>query len=448
MLVVTDAQPTELDNCIAHIEAAGILPDQPLISAVSGGADSLALAVLMQKYCDRHGQIHHAVIVDHGLRAASKTEAEQAKYQLAQLGISADIKTVKHPRPAGGIQEFARQHRLSLLAEEGRRHGAAVCFGHHQLDQAETIYMRLSNNSGIRGLIGMPEKRMHEGCLFVRPLLEITPNKLLHICHEEGLRPVHDPSNEDRRFERVRARHHLQTNAKLGAQLLRLGDAARLLAAPIDKALQEATAEHLFWELPYFGRVNVDAFLRLPALLRHRLLSLMIQKIGCNAHMASSEAISRLDDRLRDGLSGTLGGCMVHNTGEDITCVREARHLPSPVVLEDNPAGKIFDECWLITGPAGLRFTALGAQRYAALSKQHKLRQFLVRWPYSARLRFPVVDPLDAEAEAHHFKDIDAWAKAQEQAADQYELHLPLADTHAISSWHMGQTTPADAFSF
>ncbi|MGB1953932.1 MAG: ATP-binding protein, partial [Candidatus Puniceispirillum sp.] len=67
--------------------------DQSLgyVTALSGGPDSTALALLTQRYADAAGKNHHAVIVDHGLRDGSGNEAERVQTRLRRFGVASDI---------------------------------------------------------------------------------------------------------------------------------------------------------------------------------------------------------------------------------------------------------------------------------------------------------------------------------------------------------------------
>lgn len=52
--------------------------------AVSGGVDSMALALMCREYLPENGTTLHALVVDHGLRAASHDEPTRVKQLLAQ----------------------------------------------------------------------------------------------------------------------------------------------------------------------------------------------------------------------------------------------------------------------------------------------------------------------------------------------------------------------------
>ena len=374
----------------------------------------------MQTIANETGREHKSVIINHGLRVEAKAEADAAAAALARYGIASEIRQVTAKGPTGGIQAFARTHRLSLLAAAGRASGTVVCFGHHMQDQAETVFMRLKKGSGLSGLSGIPAKRLHEGCLFVRPLLSVQPQLLAQICIDAGLTPAQDPSNHDRKFERVRVRQNLHQDKRLARHLIRLGNAARTISKQFDSKLAQHIDSHLVFCPPYSASIAFDCFLQMPDICYAGITTLTLQNIGKGEYPPEADTVYHLDASLLGGKKTTLAGCIIEPQENTINFIREARHLPEPLMLSDEKAGHIFDRCWHITGAAGLRFAPIGVAGYRQLAKGSALRSYLSQWPYPARLRFPILSPLDVEAGAHHFKDMEIWVDAPEHIADRF----------------------------
>lgn len=416
MPTVTDAFSGAIAASLACFEQAELPAGQPLISAVSGGPDSLALAIIMQKIATMTGRHHQAVIINHGLRIGARAEAEQTHAQLTSMGIAAEIRDVTASKPATGLQEFARRHRLSLLAEAGRATDGVVCFGHHQFDQAETVLMRLLKDSGLVGLAGMPPHRWHEGCLFLRPFLHLQPEALRAICDLAGAGVIHDPSNDDGRFERVRMRQYLRGQPDLTPKLLRLSRQSAAIMAALDTRLAHAFAGDIQLAPPYAVSVCFDKYRALPQPARHRLLVLLLQQVGDRQHPPARAAIGRLDQTLMTPSDGgaTLAGCSIKRRAQRLLIATEARHLPQPVILTDAQGGQVFDNRWLlyghsVLGQPGWQVAPLGKARYDELPRASALRDHLSRWPYPSRLRFPVLIPLDDSAHNHHLNSM-VWA--------------------------------------
>lgn len=192
-----------------------LFEDRPasMAVAVSGGADSMALLHLAKSYADTHKIALTALTVDHGLRAASKSESEQVAAWCKQNNIAHSILTWQGDKPATAIQDVARDARRKLLCETcAAQEIEFLLLGHQADDQAETILMRLQRGTGLRGLLGMREATEDEatGVVLLRPLLAIRRAALRDYCETNKIPLIDDPSNEDTQFERVRVRQALQ----------------------------------------------------------------------------------------------------------------------------------------------------------------------------------------------------------------------------------------------
>jgi len=368
-----------------------------LLSAVSGGPDSLALALLAEEWAGRAGSQHSTVIIDHGLRPQAAREAEQTARQLTRHQIAWRIEKLAGPAPSGGVQEWARLQRRQLLAAIARDQGAVVLTGHQAEDQAETIAMRLANGSGLAGLAGMGSASWVHGALFVRPLLQASRAQTEGFCQASGLRPVADPSNQDRRFERVRTRQLLAACPDLPRQLRQLGRLSQHLQARLDAGLAEFLASNLDWRAPLEARLPLAAFLELPDPAAHRLLSVMLPVIGGRDYPPARRAVSALLAGMRAGRAATLSDCLVQPTGRDLRLIAEVGRHP-PVLEMPAAANAVFAGRWLVSSAYPVRWTILGQAGYAALDRDSAFFEQLQYWSVAARRCFPVALPLDAGA--------------------------------------------------
>jgi len=178
-----------------------------LAVGVSGGRDSLALALLSNEWTRARGGRILALIVDHGLRPEAAGEAAGTAALLESRGIAAEILCWRGDKPGTGLQEAARTARYRLLFDACRRHGILhLLVGHQADDQAETVAMRAAHGSGADGLAGMAALVEHADCRLLRPLLAIPRSRLTATLNERAVPWIDDPSNADPRFERVRLR--------------------------------------------------------------------------------------------------------------------------------------------------------------------------------------------------------------------------------------------------
>ncbi|HJA39553.1 MAG TPA: tRNA lysidine(34) synthetase TilS [Candidatus Brevibacterium intestinigallinarum] len=224
---------------------AGLEGDGPFLVAVSGGADSLALAAAAAFLHARGEARFLAVTVDHGLQAGSGDVARQTVDALVARGlpartIAAQI-AVDQP---GGLEAAAREARYAALATAAREAGATtVLTGHTRNDQAETVLLGLLRGSGARSLAGMsPRTRLDTAAgplTVLRPLLGLTRVQTRDSARAQGLTIWDDPMNTDPRFARVRARTVLREledslGQDLGAGLARTADLLREDADHLD----------------------------------------------------------------------------------------------------------------------------------------------------------------------------------------------------------------------
>jgi tRNA(Ile)-lysidine synthase len=180
--------PVEVTAALAHctFPAAG----SPLVCAVSGGPDSLALMVLALAGDCTVTAVH----VDHGLRPGSSAEAEVVADAARHFG--ARFRTVRVDVPDGpNLEARARAARYAVLP-------ADVATGHTMDDQAETVLANLLRGAGPDGLAAMRPGPCH-------PLLGVRRDEARAVCRAVGLTWVEDPSNDDPRHLRNRIRHEL-----------------------------------------------------------------------------------------------------------------------------------------------------------------------------------------------------------------------------------------------
>ncbi len=246
-------------------------PGDLILVAVSGGADSLALAEAAKLEADKLALNLLGVTVDHQLQVGSDLQAESV---VKQLSFPCLIEKVK-VEITDGVEASARRARYEALARVAKEKGAvAVLLGHTKDDQAETVLLGLARGSGARSLSGMAA----ETGIYHRPFLNITRAQTLAACKELKLNPWQDPHNDDLSFLRVRVRKEVlpMMEKNLGPGISdALVRSANLLRDDAD-ALDKLAAD--FWRED--NSLTISALEALPKAIRTRVLRLALFEKG------------------------------------------------------------------------------------------------------------------------------------------------------------------------
>ena len=183
---------------LARLEAGDIV-----LVAVSGGADSLALASAVLTEAKQSAITPIAVTIDHQLQSGSGAQAEKVEKQLKEMGYGKVIVKKVVVTTESGLEAGARDARYQALSACAAQEKATKVFlGHTRDDQAETVLLGLARGSGTRSLSGMAI----ENGIYLRPLLHITRVETVAACKELGIEPWNDPHNGNTEFSRIRVR--------------------------------------------------------------------------------------------------------------------------------------------------------------------------------------------------------------------------------------------------
>lgn len=295
-----------MPHCAAALARAGYAEGQAIALGVSGGADSLALLLILHELC---GAQLVALTVDHGLRAASADEARAVGEMCAARGIVHHVLHWEGAKPQSNIQAAARNARYALMqAFCAAHHIGWLATAHHADDQAETLWMRLQRGTGLAGLVGIRLVRaLGGGVKLVRPLLNVRRAALAAYVADTGCVPIEDPSNQDPRYTRVASRAALAGLEGLDVAGLAV-TAAHLAEA--EEALQWVSARAAEGRLRMNPKGLELDVADLPAELQRRLLAEAIARLS-GQPVARGPELERLHAQLIAGKTGTLQGVAV-----------------------------------------------------------------------------------------------------------------------------------------
>jgi len=327
------------DRFTSAMAALGPFERAPRLAvAVSGGSDSLALALLAASWARGRGGDVVALTVDHRLRPGSAAEAEQAGRWLAAWGVEHHILAWLESDAGPGLQAAARAARYGLLTGWCRDHHILhLLLGHQRDDQAETLMLRLARGSGVDGLAAMAPCAAHNDVQLLRPLLDSPREALRDYLREQGQDWIEDPSNEAERFDRVRWRKFLAEERipaeRLALTARQLGRARQALETESAALAAEAVTAR------GSGYAELDPALlaAAPDEVALRLLAALARTIGGGAFPPRLDGLERMLDALRTGLDRrrTFAGCVFAPRKEDgVLVYREAAKMAPPIVLQ------------------------------------------------------------------------------------------------------------------
>jgi tRNA(Ile)-lysidine synthase len=281
-----------------------------VVAAVSGGADSMALAAGLAAEAPALGLRSGAVTVDHGLQDGSMERAAVVASACKEPGLEpAEIETVTVDG-AGGPEAAARTARYAALNAAADRLGAvAIVVGHTLDDQAETVLLGLARGSGARSLAGMPAKRDR----IIRPLLAVRRATTLLACEALGIATWDDPHNADPAFTRSRVRASL-----LPALEQTLGPGVPEALARTAAMLRDDAEALDAWAANVSDPADVTELRELPTAVRTRVLRRAAINAGVPASALTASHVRSIDALVADwhgqGPVSLPGGLEAHRS--------------------------------------------------------------------------------------------------------------------------------------
>ncbi len=262
--------------------------------AVSGGADSLALACALIKEAPELAITLIAVTVDHQLQSGSNEQAKKVQAQLKAIGYQEVIIEKVSVVEKSGLEADARTARYTALDSIAHAYGATQIFlGHTRDDQAETVLLGLARGSGTRSLSGMATVNGK----YARPFLQLTRAQTVAACQEADLQTWSDPHNLNEKFSRVRVRNKVmpvmeeEIGPGIAAALARSAAILRDDADALDEMAQAVISRVDLSDL------DCAALAELPRAIRSRILRAAIYAAGAPSgslsadHLAAVEAL-------------------------------------------------------------------------------------------------------------------------------------------------------------
>jgi tRNA(Ile)-lysidine synthase len=185
-------------------------PNHPILLALSGGPDSLALFYLLIHY-RQSKPLHFAIAhVDHRWREQSAEEALQLQNLAQQFHVPFFLTVLNPDLLQGNLEAASRQERLRFFRHLCQTQGyQAVLMAHHADDQAETVLKRLFEGAHLSYLGGLKPITRLDDLVIWRPLLTLSKKSIGQWLEKQGFRGFEDSTNLEPKFLRGRFRTSL-----------------------------------------------------------------------------------------------------------------------------------------------------------------------------------------------------------------------------------------------
>ena len=303
--------------------------DKNFIVAVSGGADSLALAFLTKLFALKNNLNPKYYIVDHKLRKESTSEALKVKKILNSLNISSKILTIKGKKPQNRIQSFAREKRYDLLFSECKKFKINnLILGHHMDDTLENFFLRMARGSGLKGLVSLGEKTQIQNINLIRPLIKFDKKDLLFLSKFIFNFYVDDPSNYDPKFNRIKIRNFISQlkstgfdKKKFQLTLENLKRSDKTIRFYVEKnkkinSMMNQKKKELILKRDFFDNSYEVVF---------RSLSDLIHFVGKKQNAVRGKKIDNILVKIKNKrlFKETLGGCVIKMVNQTVILTKE-----------------------------------------------------------------------------------------------------------------------------
>jgi len=351
-----------------------------LAVAVSGGADSMALMLMLVAWRQLIGEDApelSVLSVDHGLRQEAAEEVQFVARISRQYGLTHKAFRWSGANSEGNIQANARNARYDLMCDWcAQREISHLLVAHTLDDQAETVLLRLARGSGVDGLCAMATSRTWKETVIYRPLLGVERARLLQLVEGVKCAYVSDPGNDDLKYDRVRFRQALALLEPLGIGAHGLVETAGRLAQARE-ALDAMSVQAIGQAVEVFAAgyciLDPNQLEQYLHEIKRRVLGRLLRAVAGRAYVPAHSSMAQLLAwiEMRERSTRTLGGCLLMSRQGKIWIMRETGRIALPEILLHPGQNLVWDGRIRVSLSAStenpLVVKALGVDNYARI---------------------------------------------------------------------------------
>ena len=303
--------------------------------AVSGGADSLALAYLSKYYQIKNkNKNFYFIHVDHKLRATSSKEAQILKKMLKKFKIKCEIVTWKKKKNTKKTQSDSRDYRFKVFEKFCKTKKInTILLGHHYDDFQENFFIRLLRGSGLKGLVSFYNYKSLQRNKFnvVRPLLDFSKEDLLYVTKNTFNFYINDPSNKNLEYLRSRVRFMIKDLKKNGLDEKKLKMTFKHLISSnnsieffVQKNIVENSSISLSKNENNRAFLSSKFFTSTDEIILRSFIKIL-QDISGRYFPARGKSVSKILNQIRQKtiLKTTIGGCVIEKIENSVVIYKE-----------------------------------------------------------------------------------------------------------------------------
>ena len=231
-----------LDDILKKLDKT-IKENETVITATSGGPDSMALLSLLIKLSKTKKITIICAHVNHNLRKESQEEAIMVEKYANENNLIFEKMEINHYE--GNTENYARTQRYNFFEKLIKKYNATYLLtAHHGDDLTETILMRMVRGSSLKGYSGFQEITDKETYKIYRPLITKTKDELLNYVKTNNIPYAVDKTNFSEEYTRNRYRLNIlpilkKENKSVHLKFLKFSETLKLYDDHINKEANE-----------------------------------------------------------------------------------------------------------------------------------------------------------------------------------------------------------------
>ncbi len=285
--------------------------NERVVIGLSGGPDSVALTVTLAQIAPSMGLKVVVAHFNHGLRGREANEDERSASRLAKkLGLLFVSRKMENTAVPQGLspEDFYRRQRYQFFDEVAKsNHACKIALGHNLQDQAETVLLHLLRGSGLEGLKGITPLRDGK---YIRPLIDVSRDEIIHFLNKSGIAFRQDSSNESNIHLRNKIRLELlpylknEYNPKIDEALAQMAEILREENKFIRESVNSALKTTCIKKQKNKIILNIEYICMLPLAIQRRLLKELLENFSSQKNgitFLHVNSLSKLLHKLESG---------------------------------------------------------------------------------------------------------------------------------------------------